>query len=425
MADGTGRHIVVIGGGIVGMATAEALLAEGLRVTVLEPGTPGGTQAASYGNGAFLSPASVVPISMPGLWRKAPGYLMDRTGPMTIRWQYLPRLAGWLLKFLASGFTEARARRGSQALGRLLAGAPGLHGALAARIGAPELIRESGLLYLYHDRAGYEADGLAWRLRAECGVQMQEVEAEALARMAPGLSPRYRFGVLLTEGRSCADPGGYVAAIAKACAAAGAEIRSARAAGLRIEGGALRAVRLEDGAEIPCDGAVIAAGIGAKPLAAMGGDRVPLEAERGYHVEMTEVDVDLPIPVMPQDLKIAVIRTRTGLRAAGQVEFASAAAAPDWRRAEILRDALASCLPGLAADPKAKRVTRWQGCRPSTPDGLPVIGPASGCAGLWHAFGHGHIGLCSAPMTAGLVADMIAGRAPRIDAAAFSVARFR
>nr|WP_161555662.1 FAD-dependent oxidoreductase [Mangrovicoccus ximenensis] len=126
---------------------------------------------------------------------------------------------------------------------------------------------------------------------------------------------------------------------------------------------------------------------------------MPLEAERGYHVELAGDAPELPVPVMPQDLKAGIVRTRSGFRIAGQVEFATADAAPDWARAEILREALGSCFPALAD--WTGEITRWQGNRPSTPDGLPVIGPASGCKGVIHAFGHGHVGLCTAPATPG------------------------
>ena len=89
-------HVVVIGAGIVGAATAIELLRDGHRVTILEPGEPGGEQAASYGNGTLLNPSSVIPMSSPGIWRKVPGWLADPLGPLAIRWRYLPRLLPWL-----------------------------------------------------------------------------------------------------------------------------------------------------------------------------------------------------------------------------------------------------------------------------------------------------------------------------------------
>ncbi|GAA6199324.1 FAD-dependent oxidoreductase [Aquicoccus sp. SU-CL01552] len=423
MSEDAKRHIVVIGGGIVGVCVAEALVRDGLRVTMLEPGAFGGEQQASYGNGTFVSPASIIPMSMPGLWAKVPGYLLDRRGPLTIRWPYLPRLATWLLRFLAAGWTEGRVTRTTQALADLVSGAPQLHADIAARIGVPDMIREDGLLYLYQNRAAFEAEGLALKLRRAHGVKMQEYEGDALANLVPGLAPRYTLGVMLTGGCHCASPGQYVEAIATWCLANGATHERNCALDLRLEDGKLAAVVTKDG-EIACDGAVLAAGIGAATLAKRCGDRIPLEAERGYHVELLNCDLDLPVPVMPQDLKVAIVRTLTGLRIAGQVEFASATASPDWRRADLLRDQVASCFPQLEEPARNGPVKRWQGNRPSTPDGLPVIGPARCGTGVWYAFGHGHVGLNSAPMTARLIADLVAGRPTSLDTTPFAPDRF-
>src|SRR5579875_2984674 len=109
-------HVVVTGAGIVGAASAIELLRDGHRVTILEPGEPGGEQAASYGNGAWLSPSSVVPMSLPGIWRKVPGFLADPLGPLAIRWSYLPRLLPWLRRFLAAGSSVAKVEAVARAL---------------------------------------------------------------------------------------------------------------------------------------------------------------------------------------------------------------------------------------------------------------------------------------------------------------------
>jgi D-amino-acid dehydrogenase len=114
-------HVVVIGAGIVGAATALELLRDGHRVTVLDPGPPGGAQAASFGNGAWLSPSSVVPMALPGLWRKVPGFLADPLGPLAIRWRYLPRLLPWLVRFLWAGRSVAAVARTASALRPLVA----------------------------------------------------------------------------------------------------------------------------------------------------------------------------------------------------------------------------------------------------------------------------------------------------------------
>ena len=123
-------HVVVIGAGIVGMASALELLRDGHAVTILEPGDPGGEQAASYGNGSLLNPSSVIPVSAPGIWKKVPSYLLDPLGPLAIRWRYLPRLLPWLRRFIAAGSTVKKIEATARALAPLLANSPALHRAL-------------------------------------------------------------------------------------------------------------------------------------------------------------------------------------------------------------------------------------------------------------------------------------------------------
>ena len=114
------RQVAVIGAGVIGAAIAARLVAEGHAVTVIEPETPGGPQAASFGNGGFLSPASVIPMSSPGLWRKVPAMLRDPAGALTIRWRHLPRLSPWLWRFVMAGRTPARVEATARALQQLL-----------------------------------------------------------------------------------------------------------------------------------------------------------------------------------------------------------------------------------------------------------------------------------------------------------------
>lgn len=418
------RHIAVIGGGIVGACTALALLQDGHRVTLLEPAEPGGEQAASYGNGAFLSPASIIPMSVPGLWKKVPSYLLDPQGPFTIRWRYLLALAPWLLRFLKAGFTPARTARTARILASLLRDAPARHQALAASCGVPEMIRQDGLLYVYPDRESFAKEAFSWGLRRDNGLVWKELEGEALHAFEPALSLRYQFGVLVESGAHCVDPGGYVKGLLRSFTGQGGKLLRARVEGFNIANGRLHSITTSQGA-MPCEGAVIAAGIHSKVLAASVGDLVSLESERGYHVEIAEPTAAPRIPVMPADGKMANTLTRNGLRASGQVELASIDTPPDWRRADILLHHLLQTYPGLGDDPSRLSISRWQGNRPSTPDGLPIIAKATACGDIVHAFGHGHVGLASGPMTGQLVASLFAGRSPPIDITPFAATRFR
>jgi D-amino-acid dehydrogenase len=113
-----------------------------------------------------------------------------------------------------------------------------------------------------------------------------------------------------------------------------------------------------------------------------------------------------------------------GLRAAGTVEFAGLHAAPRWDRADVLLRQVQAMYPGLARQMPEARLSRWMGFRPSMPDSLPVIGPAGRVGNVFYGFGHGHVGLISAPMTARLLSDLVAGRPPSIDPAPYAASRF-
>ena len=416
-------RVVVIGGGIIGACCAIELLGDGHDVTLLEPEAPGGRHQASFGNGAWLSPASVVPTSLPGAWRHVAGYLADPLGPLAIRWRYLPRLLPWLLRYLRAGATVARVEATARALRALIGDAPERHRRLAAAAGVPHLVARQGLLYVFPTRAEFEAEALAWRLRRDNGVTWIELDADELRQQEPSLDRRYGFGVLVQDGAHCLDPGAYVAALVGHAEALGLRRVQGQATGVRIEGGRLRAVTMA-ASELPADRAVIAAGAYSAPLAAAVGDRVPLETERGYHVAITEPEATPRHPIMPSDGKMANTVTAGTLRIAGQIELAGLDAAPDWRRAAILRDHALRTYPGLPRDLPADRISTWMGHRPSIADGLPVIGPASGCADVVHAFGHGHVGLAAGPLTGRLVADLVGGLPPVTDPAPYRANRF-
>lgn len=367
---------------------------------------------------------SVIPPAVPGLWKKVPGFLRDPLGPLAIRWSYLPRVLPWLLRYLDAGSSEEKIQRTAYALRAMLQGSPAAHAALAAEAGVPELIERRGLMYIYRNRAEFEAEAMAWRVRYKTGIAWLELDEDQLRQREPELDRRYTFGVLVEEGGHCLNPGAYVAALVALAESQGAKRVQAAATGFRIEGGRLRAVTTTTG-EIAADQAVISAGARSKALAAAAGDRVPLETERGYHAQVEGATVGPRTPLMPSDGKMSITMTNRGLRVSGQVEIAGLEAAPNWQRSEILRDHLLRSFPALPRELPEEKVKFWMGHRPSMPDGLPCLGPSRATADIVHAFGHGHVGLVAAPRTARLVAQMLAGQSLEIDVRPYDPRRFK
>lgn len=418
------RHAVIIGGGAVGLMSAIHALDQGLQVTILDFNEAGSEEASSYGNAGWLSSHSVIPPVEPGMWKKVPAYLMDPLGPLSIRWRYLPRLAPWLLRNLA-GARRGRIRATARALRTLAIDARLLHQEVAQRAGVAHLIDTSGVLHVYRSRRQFENDAFGWGVRRELGIQWTELEGAALREREPGLDPAFGFAVHVDEAGHCKNPGAYMQALDAYARARGARRVEGRASGFRIEQGRLQAV-LTPAGEIACDAAVIAAGARSRPLAAMAGDRVQLVSERGYHASIAghAQQASARTPMMVSEFKVIATRMETGLRLAGQVEFASFEAAPDWRRGEILRELALQLFPGLPRELPPADVKFWLGRRPSTPDGMPCIGYAAASRDIVHAFGHGHIGLGCSARTGRIVAQLLAGQAPEIDLAPFSPQRF-
>lgn len=417
-----GRHVAIIGAGAIGVISAIEALREGHRVTLIDPGEPGGEQAASYGNAGWLSSHSVIPPAEPGIWKKVPGYLLDPLGPLAIRWSYLPKALPWLIKYLLSGWTEARVEKTAFALRDLLKDAPLLHRKLAEEAGVPELVERNGVMHVFPSRGNFDND-LGWRLRKKVGVEWLELNADEMRQREPDLHPRYTFGVVVEEAGRCRDPGAYVAALAQHAIASGARLVHAHATGLKLSGNNLVAV-LTDRGEIPCDAAVVAAGAHSKRLTASVGDSLPLETERGYHVMIENPESGPRSSMMASDAKMVVNWTDKGLRAAGTVEIAGLEAAPNWKRAEILRANLFSMFPRLPKDIPTSRIKTWFGHRPSMPDGRPCIGYARASRDIVYAFGHGHVGLVGSARTGRLVAQLLSGKQPEIPLEPFAPTRF-
>lgn len=418
-----GLAVAVIGGGVVGLTAALECQRAGHEVILIDPDRPGGRQAASYGNGTWINPGAVMPLSVPGLWREVPGYLTDRSSPFAIRWPYLPLLAPWLVRFVLAGSTWEKVEACAQARHLLNRGAVEAHAAYAEEAGVGHLVRRRGTWFLYRDRGEYEAEARGWAIRRRLGIPFTEIGEEELHALEPALGPRYRFAVRMDEAGNFTDPGAYCTALAALLEKRGARRARARVTGFAVEGGRLRAVNTSRGA-IACDRALVCAGAQSRALARAAGDAVPLISERGYHVVIPAPRFEVNLSAIPLDGKMAVTMTPAGLRLAGQVELASLAAAPDWRRADILIDHAERMFPALGRVDRAK-VDRWMGHRPSTPDGLPCIGPSSASPDILYGFGHAHVGMIEAPATARILAALAGGERPEVDPAPFSARRFR
>ena len=410
-------HITVLGTGIVGTCTAAWLQRDGHRITFVSP-LPAG-EACSFGNAGSLSPSACLPVGLPGMWKQVPGWLRDPDGPLTIRAAYLPMVLPWLVRFLRHS-QRGEVVRIATALRGLLAPIFDSYTPLLAHANAQHLVRQSGCLYVYSSQQAAARWQWGMNLRRSLGVDLQDVDRDALEQLEPDLKGRFRFGILAPDNGSTLDPSQLVKALHAQCMADGAQMAPGEAARFERQGSVVRAVVLATGQRIECDGVVVAAGAWSAPLARDLGLRVPLETQRGYHVTVQSSNLALRHTVMAPEYNLMVNPMAMGLRLAGSVEFAGLAPPPNYRRADVLLAKGQEMFPHL----DASRVTRWMGHRPCLPDSLPVIGRAPALDNAWLAFGHGHVGMCGGATTGREVAHLVAGRTPQVDLAPFRPDRF-
>ncbi|MGV6848807.1 MAG: NAD(P)/FAD-dependent oxidoreductase [Marinibacterium sp.] len=410
------KHVAIIGAGIVGVSTALWLQRDGHSVTLIDKTGPG--EGTSYGNGGVLASCSVVPVTVPGLLRKAPGMLFDPGQPLFLKWGYLPRLLPWLARYLSHA-TAGEVERIAAALTPIIGDSLADHQALAAGTGAERWLVPSDYLFLYRDRAHYDDDAFGWSVRRAQGFEWDELDAPAFAAYDPAFGPDLGFAARLGDHGRIADPGQYVKDLAAHMDGQGGRILLAEVDDIVRENGRVTGVRA-GGESVPCDAAVITAGIWSRPLMAKLGLDVPMESERGYHLELWDPSMMPKSPVMVVSGKFVITPMEGRLRLAGIVEFGGLDAAPSRAPFRLLEQNIRAAMPGLTWGETRK----WMGHRPAPVDSIPVIGALPGMQGAFAGFGHHHVGLTGGPKTGRLLAQLVAGRQPNVDLTAYSPARF-
>jgi len=410
------QDITIIGAGLIGIACAAWLQRDGHRVTVIARGNPG--EDCSFGNSGLLSPGSVVPPAVPGAWRNIPRWLLDPLGPLVVRPGYALRLLPWLAGWLKS-CAEPRAREISRALTALHAPVFDNYAPLLADAGAAGLITRTGQLYVSEQDDGAAGTPFQQALREAAGVRTEKLSGDAARELEPALSKTCRSALYFPDNGHSVNSFKLVQSLAAHFQRAGGKLLKRAVTGFEMGGRGPRRL-LTDGDPLPVGKLVVAAGAWSHRLTGQLGTRLPLEAERGYHLMLPDPGIRLRMPLVNRDHNFTMTTMDTGLRLAGTAEFAGVDASPDYRRARMLLERGRRTLPGL----RGERATEWMGCRPSLPDGLPVIDRSPRFPDVYFACGHAHFGLTEAPTTGRLIAELIGGRAPSIDLAPFRATRF-
>ncbi len=409
-------EVTIVGAGIIGLALGVRLALDGRRVTLVDAGEPAG--GASYGNAGYISEGSIFPPASADVLRRLPRLLVDRAGPLVIRAGHLHRMVPWGLRLVAAARPTAAARTvdALTALNRL---AIPSYAPLLRASDAESLVVARGSLMVCRSAATLAGKAEGMRVVRSKGIAVEQVDAAEVRRLEPAVRADVAGGIFYPDNAHCVDPGRLGRRFADFVLANGG----------RLVRGAVKALRpardggwtvVTDGGDHHADKLVVAAGFGSAALMRPLGHKVPLAAERGYHLMLPSPGVMLARPTIMAERYFAATPMDGGIRLAGTAEFARADAPMDPRRSDILLGLAKEYLPDL----DGTGATRWMGVRPSFPDALPAIGASTRHRDLFYSFGHHHVGLTQAAVSAQVLADVIDERTPPVDVAPLAIERF-
>ncbi len=407
------RSIAIVGGGIVGSSCAIALLDKGYAVTLFDADPA--RRAASWGNAGHIAIEQVEPLASPAALRSVPRRLFSMGGALALP----PSMATRWLPFaarLVAASTPARFAAGTQAMAPLVAAAMPAWQALVRAIGEEGLLRRDGHVVVWNSAETAAAGRARWA-RTDIGTARIDDADDALLQRLGAITRTVGGAIRFSGSGQITDLDRLATALEAALVDRGGRIVHDEA---RLVRNGNRVGVVGHAADL----VLVTAGVRSRTLLEPLSYRVPMIAERGYHIR-APIDAgaerwpaDLP-PLVFEDRSMIVTRYAKTVQAASFVELGDPDAPADPRKWERLERHVAEL--GLPIDGP---YSRWMGSRPTLPDYLPAIGRSTTDANLFYAFGHQHLGLTLAPITAQIVAALVADDVPPIPTPAFSLSRF-
>jgi D-amino-acid dehydrogenase len=406
---------IIVGAGIVGLAAALRLQLEGMNVALLDPNAP--ASGCSFGNAGHIALNRVGSVVSPSVLRRLPFLLADPQGPLSIESRHLLRMVPWGVRLLFA-LTPRSRDRVTQALRYLNEHALTEYDPLLEAAGCASLFKARGSIFVHSDKAKLEAAICEAALLRSAGVLVDVLTAEQIRQLEPAVGGPICGGLHFTGCGHCVDPFGLGQKFALAVERGGGSVVAAKVG---------RLARANHGWKINTNigsfeaaNVVIAAGYQSDELLRPLGYTVPLQSERGYHLMLPRPGVALSRPVAVIERAFIATPMSGGLRLAGTSEFTSRDRPMNERRSDLLFEHATPFFPGL----DRSGASRWMGNRPMLPDSLPAIGRARRHPGLFYNFGHHHLGLTYAGVSASILSAAVLGKDDSFADANFNLSRF-
>ncbi|MES2308480.1 MAG: FAD-dependent oxidoreductase [Verrucomicrobiota bacterium] len=410
--------VLIIGGGIIGAATAYELSQRGKSVVLVDKGEIG--HGCSYGNAGWIVPCGAHPLPMPGMILKSIGWLLDPTSPLYIKPRLSPSLASWLIRFLLS--TNQRLMKQSvTALTELATYSLESFKKMEADYPGSLSFHQKGYLRLAGTEEGLRAALHDRNLATEQGIRSQGLTAEEVHALEPHLKKGAFVGGVYYPDEAHVEPLAAVKTLIQAAQERGTIILPhTEVFDFVKQGNRIEKVRTTRG-DITATEVILATGTWSEKMSRRLGSRIPILGGKGYAITVKKISPSPQIPIMFIDRKIAITPRDESIRLAGTMEIVDDDESITTHRVEtILRGAREL----LHLPEKPEIIEVWRGLRPCTPDGVPVIGRSPRYHNLIIAAGHQGVGLLTAPGTGRLVADLVCHEKPLFNPYPFRANRF-
>jgi D-hydroxyproline dehydrogenase len=406
--------IGIVGAGIQGISNALFLQKKGFDVTIFDKDEPG-SPVASYGNAGHFSPYACVLMNRPDILTDVPAMLLSSTGPLALKWNYVPKMLPWFFQFLRNCTTK-RMMHTAKNMHQILDLALSAYDELFDDIDLDSLVERKGILYIWNNQS-LKSRELEIKVRNELGVDQQVVSPKEIHDLEPNIKPFYHGGVYYKYGRHARNPKKILLKLFNLFLKKGGKFLKNNVQDINFD--EEKPVIKTETQKYVFDKLVIACGAFSKNLTDNLGEKIPLDSERGYHVHFKNCDHLLTRPVIFSNRGFGITPMEQGLRVVGTVEFGGLKNPPSKSRVNNLINNAKYMLGDLP-----EHEDEWLGFRPTLPDFLPVIGPSKNYKNIFYCFGHHHLGWTLGPISGKIIAGMIAEENTNLNLSPYSSARF-
>ena len=405
----------IIGSGIQGVSNALFLQKKGFKVTIFDRDDPG-SSAASYGNAGHFSPYASLSLNRTDILADVPAMLLSSTGPLALKWNYVPKMIPWFIKFILNT-SKSKMMHTAKNMHQILDLALPAYDELFNEIDLEGLVENKGILYIWNEK-DLKSRELEIRVRDELGVKQQLVNKKEIHDLEPNIKPFYHAGVYYPYARHARNPKKILLKLFKLFLKKGGKFNKTNVKDIKFDQEE-KPYFMTDTDKYIFDKAIIACGAFSKKLTDKLDEKIPLDTERGYHVHFKNCDYLLNRPVIFSNRGFGITPMEQGLRVVGTVEFGGLKNPLSKSRVKNLINNAKYMLGDLP-----DHEDEWLGFRPTLPDFLPVMGPSKNYKNVFYCFGHHHLGWTLGPISGKIVSGMIAKENTNLNLDPYSSKRF-